>query len=202
MVLDSHRDKVDGILDPLTEKFIRIEPNTITWVSLFFSFVGGYLIYTTTLWVLPLATFFIVLASLFDALDGKVARKTGKSSKRGDFLDHTIDRYADVLLIAGIALSGYCRLEIGFFAVIGVLLTSYMGTQSQALGCKRNYRGVLVRADRMVILILAPLVQFATGHVNIWHFTIFEYIMLLFAIAGNITAVQRALHIWNALRGK
>ncbi len=205
MVLDSHREKADKVLDPLTEKFKDINPNTITWLSLLFAFVGSYLIFISRLWALPFATLFIIISSLFDALDGKVARKTGKTSKRGDFLDHAIDRYADVFIIVGITFSVYCSTAIGFFAVIGVLLTSYMGTQSQAMGCRRNYRGVLVRADRMVILIAAPLVQFIasiSGHQQIWNFTIMEYVMLWFAIGGNITAIQRGIHIWKDLKRK
>ena len=132
---------------------------------------------------------------------------TFKSSKRGDLLDHVLDRYADVIMIGSVAVSAWCSPYIGILAIIGVLLTSYMGTQCQAIGAGRLYSGLLGRADRVVLLTLAPIVQviymaitdsawIAIGDYSI---TIFGIVMLWFAIIGNLTAVQRAIKIWKML---
>ncbi len=133
----------------------------------------------------------------FDAVDGKVAKLTGKASARGDFLDHALDRYADVVMVGGLALSSWCDLRIGFFAVVGILLTSYMGTQAQAVGCKRNYSGLLGRADRLVLLMSAPVIQhlllYFYGVDLIYGFTLLECVLIYFAIMGNLTAIQRFL---------
>jgi phosphatidylglycerophosphate synthase len=101
-----------------------------------------------------LAAVFVALNGLFDALDGKVARLSSKESKKGDFVDHVIDRYSDVFILSGIALGSFCPLWVGLMAIIGVMLASYMGTQAQALGLRREYRGILGRADRQLIVIL------------------------------------------------
>ncbi len=117
-----------------------------------------------------------------------------KASKRGDFLDHAIDRYADVFMVGGLALSSWCDVRIGLLAIVGMLLTSYMGTQAQAIGYKRDYSGLLGRADRLVLLMITPLIQHIILHYNFqmpWGFSLLEWVLIYFAVMGNITAVQR-----------
>lgn len=156
------------------------------------------------------ASVFIGLNALFDVLDGKVARLRSMSSKRGDFLDHVLDRYADVFIIGGIILSPYCDYRIGLLALLGVIFTSYMGTQAQALGLKRDYSGLLGRADRLLLLIIFPTFQLFFVILN-WTFlevtflgydfslNLLDGLMLWFAIAGHTTAVQRAYNTWEEL---
>ncbi|MEW5748041.1 MAG: CDP-alcohol phosphatidyltransferase family protein [Candidatus Thermoplasmatota archaeon] len=154
---------------------------------------------------LLLAAAMVGMNGLLDALDGKVARLAAKESKRGDFVDHVIDRYADVFILAGIALSPYCSLFTGLFAVIGVMLASYMGTQAQALGLRREYRGILGRADRLVLLIVVPIVQYVLVSLGVSEATdlfdssLIGWMMIWFGVAGNVTAVQRAHMIWKSL---
>ena len=193
MVLNKYRKNVDSLLNSLAGPFMGLNPNTLTYLSLLFAFIGGILFYFDFLIFSFLS---ILLSSLMDALDGKVARLRKIESKKGDFLDHMIDRYADTFILLGIIFSKYCVIWIGIFALVGVLLTSYMGTQAQALGIGRMYGGILGRADRMIILIFLPLIQFFWwGYI----FSITVWVMIIFAILGNITAVQRAFYIWKHL---
>ncbi|MBU3902226.1 MAG: CDP-alcohol phosphatidyltransferase family protein, partial [Candidatus Thermoplasmatota archaeon] len=130
----------------------------------------------------------------------------GKASKKGDFLDHVLDRYADVFILGGITLSIYCNNIIGLFAVVSILLASYLGTQAQAVGAGRIYSGVLGRADRLVILIALPLIQYMLinqGIIFIWKwFTFTEWVMIYFAVAGQITVMQRFFGAWKMLKAK
>lgn len=145
------------------------------------------------------------MSGALDALDGKVARISSKASKRGDFVDHVIDRYSDAIILAAIALGPRCPVSFGLFAVIGVLLASYMGTQAQALGLSREYRGILGRADRIAVLVVVALVQyfFELGNgefINdIFGYSLIAWMMIYFGLAGNITALQRAWLIWKSL---
>lgn len=147
----------------------------------------------------------VAVNGLLDALDGKVARLKATESRRGDFVDHVIDRYADVFILAGVALSIHCSVFVGLFAIIGVMLSSYMGTQAQALGLRREYRGILGRADRLALLILVPIVQYLLMLAemdiaeDLLGYSLIGWMMIYFGIAGNITAVQRAHLIWKAL---
>jgi archaetidylinositol phosphate synthase len=182
----------------------NVEPNTLTWIAFMFAILAGIFFYLDDIRLLLLAVFCIFFNALLDALDGKIAKITGKVSKRGDFLDHVLDRYADVFIIGGIMLSSHCHWFIGLLGLLGVIFASYMGTQAQALGCKRDYGGILGRADRLVILILVSLIQilaYLAADGRIWIFTPLEYAMIWFAIAGQITAIQRGVRTWEKLKG-
>ncbi|MEI6797286.1 MAG: CDP-alcohol phosphatidyltransferase family protein, partial [Methanomassiliicoccales archaeon] len=158
-------------------------------------------------WLLLVAALLVALSGLFDALDGKVAKLTNKTSKRGDFLDHVADRYADIFMIGAVAVSAWCNIYLGILALIGVLMTSYMGTQAQALGIGRMYAGLLGRADRIVLMFLIPLIQFfvipfsAGGFFTVAgvSFSLMTLMMVWFAVIGNMTALQRAAATWKAL---
>jgi archaetidylinositol phosphate synthase len=200
MVLDRTRDSIDPFLTMIAKRFTRINPNLLTWFALLFSVIAGGFFYfsnpATELqnFFLFFAALFVLLNGLFDAIDGKVAKLTNKATARGDFLDHALDRYADVFIIGALALSPWCRPPIGLLAVIGVLLTSYMGTQAQAIGYKRDYSGLLGRADRLTLLIVFPIIQHIALHSSLqlpWNITILELVMVYFAVVGNITAIQR-----------
>ena len=154
---------------------------------------------------LLLAAIMVLVSGFFDALDGKVARISSKASKRGDFVDHVIDRYSDAIILGAIAVSFRCEVSFGLFAVIGVLLASYMGTQAQALGLGREYRGILGRADRIAVLVIVSIIQYALevgDHdlaTDIFDYSLMSWMMVYFGLAGNITALQRARVIWKSL---
>jgi len=206
VVLDTYRHVADAVLDPIARRLAHVSPDALSWAALvsaafagtFFLFRGG--------WALGLGALFVFLNGLFDALDGKVAKMTGKASRRGDFLDHVLDRYADVLMLGGLAIGPYCPVWLGLLAVIGVLLTSYMGTQAQAVGAGRDYRGVLGRADRLLILMIAAALQAGFDPnairdlgVEPLRYSILGWAMALFAVLGNLTAIQRAVSTWRQL---
>lgn len=201
MVLDNQRENVDPLLTRVAKVFVRFDPNTLSWISLLFAIVAGVFFYFSSPegeldnFYLYAAALFIFLNGFFDAIDGKVAKLAKKTSLKGDFLDHAIDRYADVFVLGGLALSAWNTYPaIGLLAVVGMLLTSYMGTQSQAVGHKRDYTGLLGRADRLVLLMIAPLVQHILLNYNIsliFGLNFLDLVLIYFAIMGNITAIQR-----------
>lgn len=200
MVLDKTREKADPLLTLIAKQFSSINPDLLTWVALLFAVVAGVFFYFSNPrdevrnFFLIFASFFVFLNGLFDAIDGKVAKLTNKVSARGDFLDHALDRYADVFMVGALALSVWCRPTIGLLAIIGVFLTSYMGTQAQAIGYKREYSGLLGRADRLVLLIVFPIIQHIVLRFSYQlpgDISIIELVLMYFAVVGNITAIQR-----------
>ena len=114
-------------------------------------------------------------------------------------------------MIGGIAFCAYwCNPYLGMLALVGVLLTSYMGTQAQAIGAPRLYAGLLGRADRVVLSTLFPLIQYIMEifdlgsfyiDLGFWAFDLnwLEIMMLWFAVVGNLTAIQRAIITWKNL---
>jgi archaetidylinositol phosphate synthase len=181
-----------------------VSPNAISWAALVAAIIAGIGFYLGGAGWLALSLLLLLVSAYLDALDGKVAKMFGKASPRGDFIDHVFDRYADIFLLGGVAFGLYCSLQVGAVAIIGVLLTSYMGTQAQAVGQGRRYRGLLGRADRLVLLFVGGLLQLvvASGGGVLWgvapmSFGPLEWIMVLFAILANATAIQRAVGIWR-----
>jgi archaetidylinositol phosphate synthase len=199
MVLDNYRTTLDWWLVPLAKGFRRVHPDVFTWASLAVAALGGLAFWksdtsSTGLGLLLVAWACVLVNSILDLLDGKVAKLTGKATARGDYLDHAVDRFSDVLFLLGLAFSPWVRLEIGLFALVGTLLTSYMGTQAQAVGLKRNYTGLLGRADRMVLLLIVPLAQWwwtTRGYGQPWFVSLLEAVMAYFALMGILTTVQR-----------
>ncbi len=212
MVLNNQRENIDPVLSRFSKLFIKIDPNVLTWISLIFAFLAGLSFYFSNPdlelfnFYLIFASIFVFLNGFFDAIDGKVAKLTNKTSLRGDFLDHALDRYADVLIVGGLALSAWNREPgIGLLAIVGMLLTSYMGTQAQAIGYKRNYSGLLGRADRLVLLIFAPIIQHFLifyGYNTIFMFNLLEWVLIYFAVVGNLTSIQRFFCTLNWFKNK
>ena len=207
LVLNKYRAKVDPIMQPMAKRLERVSPDALSWLAILFAALAGLLLYAAWWYghhLLLLAFLAIVLNALFDALDGYVARLTGKASRLGDYLDHVLDRYADAFIFGGIAVSGYCHAPVGIVAIFGVFFTSYMGTQGQAIGLTRNYGGVLGRADRLALVLLFILVQWglvvatedpvlATLDIygTAYALTPLELFMIIVAVLGNVTALQR-----------
>ncbi|MFQ5907301.1 MAG: CDP-alcohol phosphatidyltransferase family protein [Thermoplasmata archaeon] len=213
LVLDSYRGFADRLLTPLAIRLQRVNPDALSWAGLATAGLTGLFLYLAHFipGILALALAFVALAlsSLLDALDGKVARLRGVATPRGDFLDHVFDRYADVLVLTGLFFSPYARPEVALFGFLGVLLTSYVGTQAQAVGIGRLYGGLLGRADRLVILLVVLLLHLFLDPdatlllgAGVVSFLMMEYALLLFGVLGNVTAVQRMVDAWRRLSGR
>jgi len=139
----------------------------------------------------------VFLNGWLDLLDGALARRTGHDSPAGDFLDHVLDRYADVAVVAGLTV-GVGEYALGFAAVTGVLLTSYLGTQIQAVGLGRAYGGVLGRADRLALVGAVAAVS-ALARPVAYGLPPVGWLLALFAVVGHLTAVQRFWLAWGDL---
>ena len=203
MGLDEHRAVADRVLLPIAQRLRSVDPNHLSWLAFVAAVGAGVGFYLATPPFLALAILLVFLNALLDALDGKVAKLTGRASARGDFLDHVLDRYADLFMIGGIAFGRYGNLVFGLFAIVGVLLASYMGTQAQAVGLGRAYGGVLGRADRLVILWFAAWAQLLGDPASLGggplRYTPLTLGLLVFAVLGQFTALQRAVIAWRRL---
>jgi archaetidylinositol phosphate synthase len=176
--------------------WLRFTPDRCSIIAFIASVVAGYFFYRSDI---VIGTFFVFLNAFFDAVDGSIAREMNIASPRGDFLDHVLDRYADIAIICGIFAGDLCPWPIGVFALTGVLMSSYLGTQAQAVGAKRFYGGLLGRADRLVLLIIVGVIA-AVYPLSFAGLGIFGWLMVLFGILGHLTAIQRFFHVWRALK--
>jgi phosphatidylglycerophosphate synthase len=202
LTLDDLRSKSLAVTEPLAAlaEGAGASPNLISLLSMIFALAAGAFYYFSAgdATLLGLAALMVLLNSAFDAVDGALARRTGRAEPKGDFLDHVIDRYADMAILVGIILAGYVSEAWGIFAVMGVLLTSYLGTQAQALQLGRLYGGIMGRADRL-ILILAATVANALYPGELGGLSILGWAVILITVASHVTALQRILLIWRRL---
>ncbi|MBU2617150.1 MAG: CDP-alcohol phosphatidyltransferase family protein [Euryarchaeota archaeon] len=197
MTLDSFRPYVREMIDSiasLLEK-LGVDPNSLSVASFVFAVLAGVFFYFR---FLLLAGLMIFLNASSDAMDGALARHIGTADLRGDFLDHVIDRYADIFIICGIFFGGYAPWQIGVAAITGVLLTSYLGTQAQAVHVGRYYGGILGRADRLVVILVATIANFAYP-LEVYWLPILGWMLLAIAITSHFTAIQRFVYVWQEL---
>ena len=198
MTLDQYRSSAKVYFDPLVSIAIRcrLTPNFFTIAALFASAAAGLLFYQRIeFWAIVA----VALNAFCDGMDGAVAREMKVQSMRGDFLDHAVDRYADIFIITGIFAGGLVAWQIGVFALTGVLMASYLGTQAQAVGVGRYYGGLLGRADRLVMIIIVGIIDlfFPAGFGGLaW----LGWMLLIFGVLGHLTAFQRFAYVWAKVK--
>ena len=185
---DLLRNRFKGILDPIAGFLnqLGLSPNAITLLGLFGTFLGAIFLATGHITVGGL----IILAfAPLDALDGTMARLSGKSSTFGAFLDSVTDRYAE-LIIFGALLIYFMQQQnwpgtiLAYLAAAGSVLVSYIRARGQSVGFETKV-GILTRVERFLVLI--PCLIFNIPMVAVG----------VIALFANITALQR---IWDVNR--
>ncbi|ELZ26157.1 phosphatidylglycerophosphate synthase [Halogeometricum pallidum JCM 14848] len=199
MTLDRYRSVADRLLDPFVGAADRLgfSPDGVSVVAFAFAVAAGVAFYLgTPLWY-ALGGVFVFLNGWLDLVDGALARAQGVSSDGGDLLDHVLDRYADIAMLVGLA-AGIDSYALGLAAVTGVLMTSYLGTQIQAVGLGRQYGGLVGRADRLALIGLVAFVAAAVPR-PVFGLTPVGWLLVFFAVIGHFTALQRFWGAWSDL---
>ena len=171
-----------------------IPPNVLTLIGVIINLGCGVLFgFGEFFW----AGIVLIVANLFDMLDGNVARLTGRVTKYGGFLDSTLDRLSDMGSFMGIMIF-YARLTeyhstlnvfLGGVGMIASVLVSYTTARSEALGVKANV-GFLQRPERVVLLIIGALSTWDWNSTSIWHNRMPQVLWVL-AIGSMWTLIQR-----------
>lgn len=187
----SFKESLRQLLNPLVWLLstMRVRPDTLTFMGWGLS-IGAAILFGVG--YIKSAGAVMLLAGLFDALDGAVARETGRMSSFGAFLDSTLDRLSESAVFVGIvffyasASRPYEALVAGV-AMTFSLLTSYTRARAEGLGLKCEV-GILERAGRVVILSVLSLLGFVTVGVG------------LVAVGALVTTVQRMIYVHRATR--
>ncbi len=167
MALQNLRSLSEKITIPMAKRFSWMSPLVITWLTLPVGLAAAALMLLAGkdgfgAFMLLAAAALLGIASILDGFDGTLARQTGRVSRWGDYLDHTLDRVLDVTWMVAI---GYNMAWVGsatlaWGAAMLTMFGSYLGTQAQAVTGMRDYGG-FSRADRLAVtgigLIIAAL---------------------------------------------
>jgi CDP-diacylglycerol---glycerol-3-phosphate 3-phosphatidyltransferase len=170
---------------------VPITPNQLTTLGFVLNVAAGALIYERH-WVW--ATVAFVAGSVIDALDGALARAHDKSTPFGGFLDSTLDRMSEGVILGSIALvladQGHTvALACVFVALVGSFLVSYTRAKAEALGLKGDV-GLMARAERIVLL--AAVLPFAG-------LGALPYVIYVLAALTALTVVQRMAFVRTQL---
>ncbi len=210
------------VINPLVKLLIKVgfTPNMVTTVGFLGNLAGavllvlagynagenGYINYST----LIIAGAFIIGFSLFDMLDGQVARIGGMISTFGAMYDSVLDRYCELFTLGGIAyyliqVDNLIGALITFVALVGSIMVSYVRARAEGLGIECKI-GFMQRPERVVVTAVAVL---ATG---IWGLgvapgdttpnIVLVIAMGVIAVFANLTAIARINHSRKKLQNK
>ena len=177
----------------------RLTPNAISVTGFVGNLIAAFLILEHHF---VLAGVAFILGSLCDMLDGRYSRMSGKGTPFGAFLDSTLDRVEEGVVLAAVAAwfakqSNDVAVGATVLAVVGSYMVSYTRARAEALGVECKV-GIASRAVRVVIL-SAGLV-FAAEEL-IPGLDLLEPAIYVMAALTVFTALQRVLHVRRQLAG-
>ncbi len=182
------------VLDPVVNALVafHISPLLVSLFGLALAVWGGVVAARGSL---RAAGIFLLLAGLCDVLDGDVARRLGKSSRFGAFIDSMLDRVSEFVLFGGILLY-VVRRPAGFelyepvvimLALMGSVMTSYARARAEGVGIECKV-GVMERPERIALM--------AIGLIAGYRFLM--AVMILLAATSLYTVFQRIRHVHRA----
>jgi CDP-diacylglycerol--glycerol-3-phosphate 3-phosphatidyltransferase len=191
-MLTRYKDRVDRVAEPVARTLLaaHVRPNQLTVLGLFGSAAAA------VCFAVDMPRWggvLLALAGACDILDGMLARVSGLVSPFGAFLDSVLDRYSDMLVLAGIVFV-FVRVGrvsegvAGLAALVGTVMVSYTRARAEALGIDCRV-GLMERGERLLVLIAGGLADLLVPAV--W----------VVAVGANVTAVHRILYTRRATRG-
>jgi CDP-diacylglycerol--glycerol-3-phosphate 3-phosphatidyltransferase len=191
----SSRERRELVRNRLIES--RLTPNAISLTGFALCVVAAFLV-TQRLFFLAGVVF--IVGSICDTLDGRYSRMSGKGSPFGAFLDSTLDRIEEGVVLTTVAAYFAWKHEefavsACVVAVLASLMVSYTRARAEALGVECKV-GIATRAVRVVILSIGLL--FARG-ASLADFQLLEPAVYVLAGLSTITVLQRIFHVRKAL---
>jgi len=194
--LENIRRLISGSFTPPQVRLLLktpLTPNAVTWIGFFVTAGAAALIVTGHLLA---AGIVVVIAGLFDMLDGALARVTGRVTRFGAVLDSTLDRLCEAMLLLALAYIFARDNEIIWslicgIAMLGSLMVSYIRARIEGLGveCKA---GIFTRPERVIIMALGLLLSGL-------NYALFIAIALL-AVLSFFTVIERLIYAWRQLK--
>jgi len=188
-------DKIGHRLDPYLHSVLKTvlgehsNPNLFTLLGFFSALIASFLIVKGVWFLGGLA---IILSGLFDLFDGVVARKLGRATALGSFLDSVLDRYSDLLLLLAILIfylkKGQSDIVVlTSFVGMGTVLIPYVRAKAESLQVPCSI-GLMERAERIILL--------SAGAIFHW----MEPVLWVLAVFTHFTVLQRIYFVWKKLR--
>ncbi len=175
----------------------RLTPNAISLTGFVLNVVAAVLVWEQLFFLGGIA---FIVGSIMDTLDGRYSRMSGKGTPFGAFLDSTLDRIEEGIVLTAVA--GYFALEGNraataavVVAVLASLMVSYTRARAEALGVECKV-GIATRPVRVVILAIG--LVFAKG-ASLGSFELLQPAVYVLAALSVITVAQRIWHVRSEL---
>src|SRR6266566_1477152 len=177
----------------------RLSPNAISLTGLALNVLAAVLIWEGLMFLGGVA---FIVGSIMDTLDGRYSRMSGKGTPFGAFLDSTLDRVEEGIVLTAVAAyfaqhGDRVAAAAVVVAVLASLMVSYTRARAEALGVECKV-GIATRPVRVVILSIG--LVFARG-ASLGHFDLLEPAVYLLAALSVITVAQRIRHVRHELLG-
>jgi CDP-diacylglycerol--glycerol-3-phosphate 3-phosphatidyltransferase len=198
-LVDWARPVLVRTLSPVVDALIAagVSANAVTGASLVAGlFAGG----AVALGHFGIGALAIAVASLGDAVDGLVARRTRTASLGGALFDASVDRYEEFFVLGGLAMyfrSNAGALALGLLAIAGSFMVSYGSAKAEAHGVPVP-GGVLRRASRALLLAggntFVPIAKAIARPLSAPAWAAYSPVLLvlaLIAVAANASAILR-----------
>lgn len=178
-------------LTPLKRILVKwkVSPTAINLLALLISISGGLAIYYSQYYIILLiyVPFMAFIRTALNALDGLVARELKvKNQKFGEVLNEFTDRLSDISIFSAFIFMPQVNTYLASATLVIILTNSYLSILSKAAGGKRQYGGLVGKADRMIYLGIFSIIVLITSNFNI-----LNYFLVFISLATIITLIQR-----------
>ena len=176
-----------GTLRPALEKVGKafaatgLSPNFWTVVGLVIALSSAVVYGMGVEFGLIIGGILLLVSGFFDMVDGQVARVTGKTSKKGEYLDSMFDKISEVAIFLGILIGGYAEPYVVLLAITLSLLVSYARAKSDLINIKLQGIGIGERAERLLVIAIIGIIGFM------------DYAVVIVIIIAAITLIQRMI---------
>jgi CDP-diacylglycerol--glycerol-3-phosphate 3-phosphatidyltransferase len=188
-LIDIRRNLAHRITGPIVEILSKsgITPNALTFINLALNIVAAYVIATGHFII---GGVLVLVAGLFDLLDGALARFTKQTTKFGAILDSVADRISEAAILCGLLIwyipqeGASLEIVLIFVVLVGSFLVSYIRARAEGLGWQCQV-GLFTRAERVIVLAIGLLIN-----------QIFIVLCVL-VVFVFFTVVQRLVYLWK-----
>jgi CDP-diacylglycerol--glycerol-3-phosphate 3-phosphatidyltransferase len=188
-LIDIRRNLAHRITDPIVEILSKsgITPNALTFINLALNIVAAYVIATGHFII---GGVLVLVAGLFDLLDGALARFIKQTTRFGAILDSVADRISEAAILCGLLIwyipqeGASLEIVLIFVVLVGSFLVSYIRARAEGLGWQCQV-GLFTRAERVIVLAIGLLIN-----------QIFIVLCVL-VVFVFFTVVQRLVYLWK-----
>ena len=180
-MLNNLRETLRPVLEQMGKGFAAtgLSPNFWTFVGLGFALTAAVVYGMGIESGLIIGGVLLLVSGFFDMVDGQVAKITGKTSKKGEYLDSMFDKISEVAIFLGILIGGYAEPYLILLAITLSLLVSYARAKSDLINIKLQGIGIGERAERLLVIAIVGIIGFM------------DYAVLVVVIIAGVTLIQR-----------